>query len=138
MSVKVAIIGSRNCKDLTWHDLALHIPKNCAQIISGGAAGVDSLAREAAEKMGIPIVELLPDYGSYGARAPLLRDTEIVEASDMVLAFWDLTSRGTAYTLNECIRLQVPLRIIPLGERMGELELPEPPAGLVTLDGQNF
>lgn len=114
--MRVAIIGSRNCKNLALEQIICHIPQQCTQIISGGAAGVDTLAEQAAALRGISFYKILPDYGKYGKKAPLLRNTQMAESADRVVAFWDFESRGTAHMIVECIRLHVPVEIIGLKE----------------------
>ena len=64
--MQVAIVGSRDSRELTVDDLIQMIPLNCTRLISGGAEGVDQLARQAAENLGIPLTEYLPDYETYG------------------------------------------------------------------------
>ena len=44
------------------------------EIVSGGAKGVDSLAREYAERKGIKLTEFIPEYKSYGRAAPIVRN----------------------------------------------------------------
>lgn len=112
--MRVAVIGSRNARDLTVEDLIAAIPLNCTQLISGGAQGVDQLARQAAERLSIPIAEYLPDYPAYGRKAPLIRNSQIIEHADLVLAFWDMSSHGTAYTITECIRRRIPVKVIDI------------------------
>ena len=116
LSVKVAIVGSRNCQNFTMEDMIPHLPLNCTQIITGGAKGIDSLAQSLAEQMEIPVTIIKPDYQAYGKSAPYERNTLIVSQADLVLAFWDMYSPGTANTISECIRLRVPIQIIPLSK----------------------
>jgi hypothetical protein len=64
-------------------------------IISGGAKGIDSLAELYAQKNNIPIKIIRPEYGKYGKGAPIVRNKEIVNMSDHIIAIWDGKSRGT-------------------------------------------
>ncbi len=99
--MKVAIIGSRTIKK--FDDLYKYIPENVTEIVSGGALGVDRIAREYAQKNGIKLLEIIPDYNKYGGKvAPLKRNDKIVEYADYVIAIWDGKSRGTAYVLHKC------------------------------------
>ncbi len=91
-----------------------HIPLNASLLISGGACGVDTLAEQAARELCIPIQILRPDYRTHGRLAPLVRDDKIVQQADLVLAFWDGSSSGTAYTLRRCVDSHTPFRIIQL------------------------
>ena len=94
--MKLAIIGSRKCPAI---DIASYIEIMPDLIISGGAIGVDTLARQFAEQNNIPIIEFLPEYPKYGRKAPLMRNIQIVENCDFVIAFWDGKSPGTKFTI---------------------------------------
>ena len=112
--MKVAVIGSRN---LTVANLEKYLPAGVTEIVSGGARGVDTSAREYARAHGLPCTEFLPEYGKYGRAAPLKRNLQIIEYADLVLAFWDGVSHGTAYTVAACIREGVPVKIISIEEK---------------------
>ena len=106
--MKVAIIGSRNLEIEIPEEA---IPKSTEQIISGSAEGIDRKARTFAEEHHIQILEILPDYQRYQKSAPLKRNDDIIEMSDMVIAFWDGKSRGTKYVIDKCRQLDKPIKI---------------------------
>ena len=107
--MKVAIIGSRGISDFALDTL---VPPEATEILSGGARGVDTLARIWAEAHGLPCREFLPDYLRYGRGAPLKRNADIVREADLVLAIWDGKSSGTAFPIAECERTGTPCRVI--------------------------
>ena len=107
--MKVAVIGSRN---LIVQDLKRYLPEEVTEIVSGGAKGVDTSAKEYADAQGIKLTEFLPEYGRYGRGAPLKRNISIIEYADLVLAFWDGKSRGTKFVIDECKKRNKPVRII--------------------------
>ena len=107
--MKVAVIGSRS---ITAYPLEEIIPAEATEIISGGARGVDALARKYAQLHGIPCLEIRPDYARYGKGAPLRRNLEIIARADMVIALWDGKSTGTAYTIARCEAAGKPLKLI--------------------------
>lgn len=106
--MKVAIIGSRT---LTVNNLKPYLPENTTEIVSGGAKGIDTCAREYAIKNNLKLTEFLPDYKKYGRIAPLKRNLQIINYSDLVIAFWDGKSRGTGFVIDNCKSLGVPVRI---------------------------
>lgn len=106
--MKVAVIGSRG---LSVTDLGRYLPENTTEIVSGGAKGVDTSAREYALSHGIKLTDFLPEYTKYGRSAPLKRNITIIEYSDIVLAFWDGKSRGTKYVIDNCRKLGVEVRV---------------------------
>ena len=97
--MKVAIIGSRN---LVINNLQDYLPEDVTEIVSGGAKGIDTCAREYALANGIKLTEFLPEYGKYGKSAPLKRNLQIIEYADEVIAFWDGISTGTVYVIENC------------------------------------
>ncbi|MBP3381637.1 MAG: hypothetical protein J6L00_03230 [Clostridia bacterium] len=95
--MKVAIIGSRT---LQVNDLGEYLPIGISEIVSGGAKGIDTQAREYAKKNNLPLKEFLPEYHKYGRSAPLKRNLQIVAYADTVVAFWDGVSKGTKYVID--------------------------------------
>lgn len=61
--MRLAIIGSRTCPPI---DIAFYLPFVPDTIVSGGANGADTYAKEYAIKNNIPIIEFLSDYRKYG------------------------------------------------------------------------
>ena len=106
--MKVAVIGSRN---LVVQDLGIYLPEETMEIVSGGAKGIDTCAREYANAKGLKLTEFLPDYKRYGRGAPLNRNLQIIDYADCVLAFWDGQSRGTKFVIEHCKAQNKPIRI---------------------------
>ena len=106
--MKVGIVGSRS---LTVDNLENYIPSETTEIISGGAQGVDQSARKFALQNHIKLTEFLPEYDKYGRSAPLKRNQLIVKNSDLILAFWDGSSRGTRYTITYALSLGVRVKL---------------------------
>ena len=114
--MKVAIVGSRNADHIDIQKMIAYIPENCSEIISGGADGIDTFAREIAQLLHLPVREYLPQYDKFGKAAPLERNKQIAASCDLLLAFWDNHSDGTGHIIAHCIQTGVPFRIIPLDE----------------------
>ncbi|MFC6223912.1 SLOG family protein [Hymenobacter artigasi] len=110
----VAVVGSRSivkCTALTAR-LAELAPD---QVVSGGAAGVDSLAAAWARTHGVPLLELRPDYATHGPTAAThVRNAEIVRRASLVLVVWDGKSKGTLSTLKAARRLGRRCELLPL------------------------
>lgn len=107
--MKIAVIGSR---EIDFINLDKHLPKECTEIVSGGARGVDSLAARYARTHGLKLTEFLPDYDSFGKSAPLIRNKDIVNYSDGVIAFWDGESHGTLHVIDYCEKIGKPYKIV--------------------------
>jgi len=90
--MKLAVVGSREIRDIK---IGEYINNEVTEIVSGGAAGVDTIAKEYALSRGIKYTEFLPKYSVYGRGAPIKRNEEIAKYADGLLAFWDGKSKGT-------------------------------------------
>ena len=110
--MKVAIIGSRNIERYDADIILRHLPKDTKTIISGGAAGADTIAERFAREQGLEFIKILPDYQKHGKKAPIIRNLEIVRQADYLLAIWDYKSRGTAHAISCCINEGVPVRVL--------------------------
>ena len=109
--MKVAVIGSRRIERLKVEPF---LPEDICEIISGGARGVDTLAAEYARSHGIPFRVYPPDYHQYSRKAPLVRDRLIADECDVLFAFWDGKSSGTAYTVRYARQQGKPVRLFRL------------------------
>ena len=109
--MRLAVIGSRGAN---VEDLGKYLPPGVTEIVSGGARGIDRCAQAYAQENGIPCRVFLPDYRRYGRGAPLRRNRKILEYADAVLAFWDGTSRGTAYTVALARELGMQVLVVPV------------------------
>ena len=109
IKMKLGVIGSRSIIDI---ELEKYVPTDVDSIVSGGARGADSLAAEYARKHGIPLTVIPPDYERYGRAAPIVRNKQIVDTADGVLAFWNGSSRGTRSVINYAKRRGKPISII--------------------------
>ena len=108
--MKLAIIRSR---DLLTVNIEKELTKIPDTIVSGGAIGVDSCARDYAKRHGLKLIEYFPDYQHYGGgHAPLVRNRLIVDECDCLLAFWDGTSRGTKYTIDYATNVDKSMKIV--------------------------
>jgi hypothetical protein len=96
--MKTAVIGSRTItspKQVTDQIENLQI----TELISGGADGVDTIAEKWAKLAGIKTTIIKPDYERYGKQATLIRNKEIIDRADMVIAIWDGKSKGTLHAI---------------------------------------
>lgn len=100
--MRLAIVGSRTFNDFDFLVQTIELYwSNCPlEIISGGAKGADSLAKRYSKiDQEVSYREFLPDWNELGKKAGFVRNQQIVDACDMVLAFWDGESKGTANTI---------------------------------------
>jgi len=94
--MRTIIAGSRNITDQTTVDWAIarsmiHI----TSVVSGCAAGVDTLGEAWALKNGIPVTKFPAQWERYGRAAGPKRNLEMAKNADALIAVWDGSSRGT-------------------------------------------
>lgn len=116
--MKIAVVGSRNFLNTKYVEYVLnHTEKIFGDfvLVSGGANGADTLAERWAirnkheceiypanwEDLTHPDAKIKTDKKGrkYDAAAGFRRNKQIVEAADIVIAFWDGQSRGTLNTI---------------------------------------
>ena len=121
--MKIAVVGSRTFNNAQLFCTTLNqYHQQGLELISGGANGADNFAYQYAGYYKIPITLYLPNFTTvkYTAEtgypilqkikwahkgAALQRNTTIVQNSDLVIAFWDGTSHGTADTIKKAEQL---------------------------------
>ena len=81
-------------------------------IVSGGANGADNLAEKYAYENKLEVLLFIPDWDTHGKAAGMIRNSDIVNASDLGVAFWDGKSTGTANTLQRLIRKCLPIILL--------------------------
>lgn len=111
----VAVVGSRDWNNYSLFKLYLNRFREKIQIdmiISGGAAGVDSMAYQYAVENGITFV-CHPPKPEDGYPAKFFRrNLRIVEQADCVLAFPKGKSSGTRHSISLAKKLRKELYVI--------------------------
>jgi hypothetical protein len=102
-SFKVIIAGGR---DFSNYDL---LSEKCnhylgnktnVEVVSGGAKGADNLGERYAKERNLPVKIFLADWATLGKRAGFVRNVEMAEYADALIAFWDKTSKGTKHMID--------------------------------------
>ena len=111
--MKVLICGSCGVNDLRLIVRAIKESGfDVKEIVSGGASGVDSLAEGYALAKNIPIRVFKPDWKTYGRRAGIVRNSEMVKEADAVIAIWDGTSKGTKSSIDFAKKENKPIFVL--------------------------
>ena len=122
--MKLAIIGSRSIKNeqLVWeaiHGFLQHhiVEGTSVTIISGGADGIDSFSKTYAKKWHLDHVEFIPYFkldqnAAYSAKHFFVRNKQIIDNADKVLAIWDGTSTGTEHGIKYAQKTGKPVMVL--------------------------
>jgi hypothetical protein len=113
--MKIAVIGSRTFTDVERMNTVLSAVARKHpnfEIISGAAKGADRLAALWGHERGHRVVEFPADWEKHGKRAGFIRNADIINAADAVVAFWDGESRGTLHSIGLAEDAGKPLKLV--------------------------
>lgn len=119
--VKAVICGSRTITDPSLLDEIMETVKEegyeIAEVVCGGARGADTIGENWARENGIPISYFLPDWKRYGNAAGHMRNHDMVNYADIIIAMWDGQSHGTKGTIDYAMKVKKkPVIVIRTGE----------------------
>lgn len=90
-----------NCFTITTQ---YSLDKYILQIISGGYKGADELGEEFAEHEGLEVIKFPANWDKYGKSAGPLRNIEMAENADILIAFWNGKSKGTKHMIDVALK----------------------------------
>lgn len=103
--MKTIIAGSR---EITDYAVLLQAIKGCpfpiTSVVSGCARGVDTLGEQYAQENNLKLYKFPADWSTYGKRAGYIRNAEMADNAEALLAVWDGNSRGTKHMINTAIQ----------------------------------
>jgi len=101
--MKIIIAGGReysNYEELKKICDYLLKDKKDIEIVSGNAKGADTLGEKYAVEKGYKISLFPADWDKYNKAAGYIRNKEMAEYADALIAFWDGKSKGTNHMIN--------------------------------------
>jgi len=113
--MKIIIAGSRDFND---YDL---LKKKCDrffgeklyyEIVSGTAKGADLLGERYAKEKYYPITKFPADWDKYGKSAGYIRNKQMADYADGLIAFWDGKSKGTKLMIDLAEKKGIEVRIV--------------------------
>lgn len=106
--MRTIIAGSRNIQNPSLHlKQALFSCKfkdKIKEIVSGGARGVDKAGEDFARSSHIKLKIFPADWKRYGKKAGYIRNCEMADYADSLIAIWDKRSRGTRMMIDIAIK----------------------------------
>ena len=113
---KVIVAGSRDITDVQFvHDQLdnyFHDRLQDIEIVTGMARGPDRIAYGYANKHDLPKYEFYPDWNRHGNRAGFLRNVQMADFADELIAFWDGRSKGTRHMIQQAERSGLKVEIV--------------------------
>ena len=99
--MKVIIAGSRNFNNYDFLQNKINKLKlNITEIVCGEAKGADLLGKQYGINNNIPVKSFPAEWDKYGKSAGYIRNKEMAEYADYLIAFWDGESKGTNHMIN--------------------------------------
>ena len=112
---RVVVAGSRNFND--YERLSVELDKLLADktnvsIISGTANGADKMGEQYAHEHGLKVEQFPAEWDKYSKSAGPIRNMQMVQTADAVIAFWDNQSPGTRHIIDYARKSDVPCKVI--------------------------
>jgi len=98
--MQVIIAGSRTA--WKYDDLIMAVQESgfdITEVVSGCAPGADRLGERFAKQYNIPVKKFPADWNKHGKSAGVLRNLEMAEYAEALIALWDGKSKGTAHMI---------------------------------------
>lgn len=102
--MKLIVAGSRDFDnydrlsdilDTVWLESELYP----LEVVSGGARGADRLGERWADEAGCTVKRFPADWETHGKAAGIMRNIEMAQYADALVAFWDGKSKGTRHMI---------------------------------------
>ena len=111
--MKCIIAGGRDFSDYNLLELSCDLYlDSITEIVSGNANGADKLGEKYAKQKNINLKIFPADWSRLGKSAGYIRNKEMGEYSDMLIAFWDGKSSGTKHMIDIAKKLGLKIQIV--------------------------
>lgn len=112
--MKVIIAGGRHFNDyeLLKQECSILLNDKNVEIICGMSEGADLLGKRFAEENLIKIHEFPANWNLYGKKAGLIRNIQMGDFADALIAFWNGLSTGTAHMINYAREINLDVTVI--------------------------
>jgi hypothetical protein len=115
--MKVIVAGSRTFRDYELLrnvcDKALSLQTE-VEVVSGTADGADKLGEKYAWERCYSVKKFPADWVKFGRGAGHIRNAEMANYADALIAFWDNKSRGTKHMIDLANRRGLKVKVVSL------------------------
>tara|TARA_R110000851_G_scaffold171086_1_gene317402 strand:+ start:626 stop:1063 length:438 start_codon:yes stop_codon:yes gene_type:complete len=109
--LRLIVAGGRDFTDLTAVARVIRsLNSQPTEIVCGEARGADTLGRRWAEGHRCAVKSFVPEWSTKAGG--FIRNTQMAEYGDALLAFWDGVSKGTEQMIEEANRLGLYVKVI--------------------------
>lgn len=115
--MKTIIAGSREISGFDLVDRAvIESEFDISEVVSGTAKGIDKEGEGWASYHDIPIRRFPADWRKYGRGAGFVRNEQMADYADALIAIWDGKSSGTKHMINTARKMELEvfvLKVVP-------------------------
>ena len=118
--MRLIVVGSRQF-DSEKHQVLifdyldrLHSNKTITEVVCGVARGPDSIGEEWATSRGVKVAYFPAAWDTYKNAAGPIRNKQMGDYAECLVAFWDGKSRGTKHMMDVMIKQQKPYYLVTL------------------------
>lgn len=99
--MKVIIAGGRNVTTYAYVEEAIiQSGFNITEVVSGCARGADTLGEQWATRNNVALKKFPADWDTHGKRAGHIRNCQMGDYAEALIALWDGESRGTKHMID--------------------------------------
>ena len=109
--MKTIVAGGRNFDHYPYLEQTLYDHPEITEVVCGEARGADTLGKEWALDNKVPVASFPANWKVFGPRAGPMRNIQMGDYADQLVAFWDRKSRGTEHMINYMKSLGKPVHI---------------------------
>lgn len=110
--MKVIIAGSRKITSQSIVAKAIDLSSfHITEVVSGTAFGVDKAGEEWARSHNLPVKQFPADWETLGRKAGYVRNVQMAEYADGLIAVWDGISRGTKHMIETMKKTGKPVYV---------------------------
>lgn len=137
--MKLCVCGSRNLKedfDLEYlHSIIIDkFGSSVTEIVSGCAKGADTVGELYAAKYNLILTKFPARWSEFGRKAGILRNIEMSDYSNYILALWDGISRGTKHNILYSRNCNKHIEVVILDESYFKKEKPNQYIGSASIE----
>lgn len=115
--MKVIIAGCRYINDAEPLVEAIRDSKfNITEVVSGNAKGVDTLGEQWAVENKVPIILFPANWELYNKAAGFIRNKQMAEYADALIAIWDGVSKGTESMIKLAEKNGLKVYVLDVGD----------------------
>lgn len=112
--MKTIIAGMRDFHD--YNSLLIAVARSgrvITEVVSGCAKGVDALGEKWGHDHCVPVKKFPADWDKHGKAAGPIRNRQMAEYADALIAIWDGKSRGTKNMIETATKLRLAVYVHP-------------------------